>query len=460
MPAEITMPQLSDTMTEGTLVRWMKTEGDAVKAGEEIAEVETDKATMPYEAPEAGVLAYRALKEGDKAPVGAIIAVIAKKGEDAAQVKQKYAAGSTKAQLAGAPQVPQPAAQSAGATSTKPSSKGVLMVEAQNTAEMKEPDEVGHGATRETPTAVPPLPQRSGNGNERVKASPLARRIAADKHIEINLIDGSGPGGRVVQKDVLAYAARPSGAGASPALALALPARVPIGQVEKLQLTKMRTAIAAALQRSKQNVPHFYETIDVDVEELTRLRERLNQRLEKEKIRLSIGDFVTLALARALKLHPQLNATFDAQNNEITRYGDVNLGIAVALPDGLIVPVLRGVDQMGLKEIRQRSVDIVDRARAQRLKQDELRGATFTVSNLGAYGVREFMAIINPPEVAILAVGAAEKQAVVRGNDQIVPRTMMTLTLSADHRVVDGATAAEFLRTLRGLLEEPASQLL
>jgi pyruvate dehydrogenase E2 component (dihydrolipoamide acetyltransferase) len=222
----------------------------------------------------------------------------------------------------------------------------------------------------------------------------------------------------------------------------------------------MRTAIAAALQRSKQNVPHFYETIDVDVEELTRLRERLNQRLEKEKIRLSIGDFVTLALARALKLHPQLNATFDAQNNEITRYGDVNLGIAVALPDGLIVPVLRGVDQMGLKEIRQRSVDIVDRARAQRLKQDELRGATFTVSNLGAYGVREFMAIINPPEVAILAVGAAEKQAVVRGNDQIVPRTMMTLTLSADHRVVDGATAAEFLRTLRGLLEEPASQLL
>src|SRR5205823_542388 len=162
-----------------------------------------------------------------------------------------------------------------------------LMVEAQNTAEMKEPDEVGHGATREASTAVPPLPQRSGNGNQRVKASPLARRIAADKHIEINLIDGSGPGGRVVQKDVLA------------------------------------------------------------------------------------------ALARALKLHPQLNATFDAQNNEITRYGDVNLGIAVALPDGLIVPVLRGVDQMGLKEIRQRSVDIVDRARAQRLKQDELRGATF-----------------------------------------------------------------------------------
>ena len=222
----------------------------------------------------------------------------------------------------------------------------------------------------------------------------------------------------------------------------------------------MRTAIATALQRSKQNVPHFYETIDVDVEELTKLRERLNQRLEKEKIRLSIGDFVTLALARALKLHPQLNATFDAQNNEITRYGDVNLGIAVALPDGLMVPVLRGVDQMGLKEIRQRSVDIVDRARAQRLKQDELRGATFTVSNLGAYGVREFMAIINPPEVAILAVGAAEKQAVVRGNDQILPRTMMTLTLSADHRVVDGATAAEFLRTLRGLLEEPGTQLL
>jgi pyruvate dehydrogenase E2 component (dihydrolipoamide acetyltransferase) len=455
MPLEITMPQLSDTMTEGTLVRWMKKEGETVKAGEEIAEVETDKANMPYEAPEGGVLAYRALNEGDKAPVGAIIAVIAKKGEDPAQIKQKYAAGGTKAQASAS----KLAAQAAGATS-KPSGKGVLMVEAQNTAEMKEPDEVGHGATRETPTAVPPLPQRSGNGTERVKASPLARRIAADKHIEIDLIDGSGPGGRVVQKDVLSAiergGAKLRAATGSP---VALSSRVPTGQVEKVGLSKMRTAIAAALQRSKQNVPHFYETIDVDVEELTRLRERLNQRLEKERVRLSIGDFVTLALARALKLHPQLNATFDAQNNEITRYGDVNLGIAVALPDGLIVPVLRGVDQMGLKEIRQRSVDIVDRARAQRLKQDELRGATFTVSNLGAYGVREFMAIINPPEVAILAVGAAEKQAVVR-NDQIVPRTMMTLTLSADHRVVDGATAAEFFRTLRGLLDEPASQLL
>ncbi|HEY7115627.1 MAG TPA: 2-oxo acid dehydrogenase subunit E2, partial [Tepidisphaeraceae bacterium] len=222
--------------------------------------------------------------------------------------------------------------------------------------------------------------------------------------------------------------------------------------------TRMRAAIATALQRSKQNVPHFYETIDIDVEEISKLRERLNQRLEKEKIRLSIGDFVTQAVAAALRRHPILNATFDAQKNEITRYGDVNLGIAVALPEGLIVPVLRGVDRMGLKEIRQRSVDIVERARAQRLKGEEMRGATFTVTNLGAYGVREFLAIVNPPEVGILAVGAAEKRPVVRG-DQVVPRTVMTVTLSADHRVVDGATAAEFLRTLKELLEEPAMQL-
>jgi pyruvate dehydrogenase E2 component (dihydrolipoamide acetyltransferase) len=266
-----------------------------------------------------------------------------------------------------------------------------------------------------------------------------------------------------VQKDVLTAAEKgsartPAAAAATPA-APQLPARVGSGQVEKLQLTKMRTAIATALQRSKQNVPHFYETMDIDVEEISQLRERLNKRLEKEKIRLSLGDFVTQAVAAALKRHPILNATFDATKNEITRYGDVNLGIAVALPDGLIVPVLRGVDQMGLKEIRQRSVDIVERARAQRLKGDEMKGATFTVSNLGAFGVREFMAIVNPPEVGILAVGGAEQRPVVH-NGQIVPRTIMTVTLSADHRVVDGAAAADFLRTLKSLLEEPGMQLL
>ena len=480
MPTEITMPQQSDTMTEGTVVKWLKKEGDQVKAGEMIAEIETDKAVMEMEAFEGGTLAAVLAKQGEKVPVGGVIAVLAGKGEDVNEIRKKYAGGVKAATGAGAtkPQAAQqPVAAGAGAGSSgRPSSQpapstGVGRSDALNTAELKEPDHVaGHGATREKAHPVPPLPSHGGgdgNGHgERTSVSPVARRIALEKGLDLSQIEGSGPGGRIVQKDVLDFVekggARGAGGGrsaAAPTQPTALPARVASGQVEKVPLTKMRQAIAAALQRSKQNVPHFYETMDIDVEELTKLRERLNARLEKEKVRLSIGDFVTQAVAAALKRHPALNATFDPQKNEVTRYGDVHLGIAVALPDGLIVPVLRNVDQMGLKEIRQRSVDLVERARAQRLKQDEMRGATFTVSNLGAYGVHEFMAIINPPEVGILAVGAAEKRAVVR-DGQVVARSVMTVTISADHRVVDGATAAEFLRTLKETLEEPGTLLL
>ena len=218
----------------------------------------------------------------------------------------------------------------------------------------------------------------------------------------------------------------------------------------------MRSAIAAQLLKSKQSIPHFYETIDIDVEDISKLREWVNKSLEAEKIRISIGDMIAKAVSIALLKHPTMNATFNG--TEITKYGDVNLGLAVALPEGLIVPVLRGVNQMGLKEIRQRSAELVEKARAGKLKQDERTGATFTVSNLGTFGIREFSAIVNPPEVGILAVAAAEKRAVVR-NDQIVARTMLTVTLSADHRVIDGSLAAEFLRTLKQTLEEPGLML-
>jgi pyruvate dehydrogenase E2 component (dihydrolipoamide acetyltransferase) len=218
----------------------------------------------------------------------------------------------------------------------------------------------------------------------------------------------------------------------------------------------MRATIAQRLQQSKQQVPHFYETVEVDVEELSKLRERMNTQLEMDDVRLSLGDFIAKAVAAALQRHPALNAHL--AGNEITRFGDVHLGMAVALPDGLIVPVLRNIDQMGLKEIRQRSADLVDRARATKLKGDEMTGATFTVSNLGTYGIKEFSAIINPPEVGILAIAAAEKRPIVKG-DSIVARLTMSVTLSADHRAVDGATAAEFLRTLKQLLEEPGMML-
>jgi pyruvate dehydrogenase E2 component (dihydrolipoamide acetyltransferase) len=501
MPIEITMPQLSDTMTEGTVVKWNKREGDKVKAGDEIADVETDKATMPYEAAEAGTLAHVAVKEGDKVAVGALIAVLATGSENAADVKKQYAGGAKSAAPAAANKASQPrdatgaserapakqAATAAPRGSAKAASApapvaprvpppathhgAVHTLEAASVGELHEPDEIGHGATREPPTAVPPVPQRQGGGNGngsggRIFASPLARRVAAERNIDLNQLagKGSGPRGRIVQADVLSFSDRappparrkddPQPAGNAPAT----PARVARGDTEVIPLTKMRAAIAAGLQRSKQTVPHFYETVDVDVEAIASLRAKLNEQLKSENVKLSVSDFVYKAVAAALLKHPAVNAHFNAERGEITRHGDVNLGIAVAVPDGLIVPVMRGVDQMGLREIRVRSTDLVKRAQALRLKQDELRGATFTISNLGMYGIREFSAIINPPEVGILAVGTAEKRAVVR-DDSIVARTMMTLTLSADHRAVDGAVAAEFLSTLKSMLEEPAMML-
>jgi pyruvate dehydrogenase E2 component (dihydrolipoamide acetyltransferase) len=478
MPVEITMPQLSDTMTEGTVVKWNKKEGDKVRAQEEVADVETDKATMPMEAFDGGTLAVILVKEGEKVPVGGVLAVLATSSEKPEDVKKQYASGSRGAQRSAAAQPP---AEAAGAsTESAPKAKqsrqavandrvppqaphhgAVATLEGAAMGELHEPDEVGHGATREPARAVPPMPGGSGNGNgKRVFASPLARRIAADKGVDLSGIQGSGPGGRVVQKDVLAAAtggAKGEAKAGGPTRALT--AVVPRGQKQVMPLTKMRAAIAAALQRSKQQIPHFYETVDVDVEAVSSLRAQVNKQLEAEKVKLSLADFISMAVCQALLRHPAVNATFDEKKGEITRHGDVNLGIAVAIPDGLIVPVLRGADQMRLRDLRVRSADLIDRARAQRLKQDEMTGGTFTISSLGTFGVREFSAIINPPQVAILAVGAAEPRAVVR-DGHVVARTTMSLTLSADHRAVDGATAAEFLRTLKGMLEEPALMLM
>jgi pyruvate dehydrogenase E2 component (dihydrolipoamide acetyltransferase) len=494
MPVQITMPQLSDTMTEGTILKWLKKEGEKVKGGDVIAEVETDKANMEMEVFDAGTVAHLAASEGQKVPVGATIAVLATAGEKVDEVKKQFAGGASTPAKAPAKSEAKPQAEgkaqnegrgqsesksqaggekvSAGklpagnvakaAESDRAagsSSASVATTEGAIAGEMHEPDHVGHGATREPATAVPPVP--AGNG-ERLRVSPLARRIAEGKGIDLQQIRGSGPNGRVIQRDVLAFAERaPSPAAGQPAAPskatpASLPARVPRGETEVIPLTKMRSAISAALQRSKQTVPHFYETVDIDVEALSDLRGRLNEQLKSENVKISISDFVAKAVASALLKHPALNAHFDG--TQITRFGDVHLGIAVAVPDGLIVPVLRGVDQMGLREIRVRSAELISRAQALRLKQDEMKGATFSISNLGTYGVREFSAIINPPEVGILAVATAEKRAVVR-DGVVVARTMLTVTLSADHRAVDGATAAEFLRTLKAMLEEPALML-
>jgi pyruvate dehydrogenase E2 component (dihydrolipoamide acetyltransferase) len=441
---EITMPQLSDTMTEGTLVKWLKKEGQKVRGGEIIAEVETDKATMEMEAFEGGTIAQLMIAEGEKVPVGGLLAVLATGKEDPAQIKTQYAGGKSSA----VPQKPAAKAEASALPATQAATSTATLEEHSN-SEVHDLQDNQHGATHENISTEPPKGGGNGEG-ERLRVSPLARRIAEDRGVDLNQLQGSGPSGRIVQKDVLAAAE------SVPAKSQPIPTAV--GEKQTTPLTKMRSAIAAALQRSKQQVPHFYVTVDVDMEEVVRLRERMNKQLEAEKIKLSVGDFVTRAVIGALQKHPGVNAHFNGEKTEITRFGDINLGLAVALPDGLIVPVLRAAQKMGLKEIRQRSVDLVDRARSQKLKREELSGATFTISNLGMFGVKEFNAIINPPEVGILAVSAAEKRAVVRG-DQIIARSTMSLTLSADHRAVDGAAAAEFLRTLKNLLEDPAMML-
>jgi pyruvate dehydrogenase E2 component (dihydrolipoamide acetyltransferase) len=463
MPFEITMPQLSDTMTEGTVVKWIKKEGDKIKAGEIVAEVETDKANMEMESSEAGVLAHIVVVEGGKVPVGSPIAVLALGKENPADVKKSFSGAPAAAKQSAAPTA---VAAGAPATGAVMAPAPVATIEQAASGEIQESGTVashsagngaGNGSSRTNGDSAPQTASETHDSG-RLRASPLARRIAADKGVELSALKGSGPGGRIVQSDVLAFnpaAAAPSKASA--AATVALPTRILSGQKEVIPLTKMRSAIAAQLQKSKQSIPHFYATVEIDVEDVSKLRERLNKALEAEKIRISIGDIIAKAVAAALVRHPNLNATFNG--SEITRYGDVNLGLAVALPDGLIVPVLRGVNQMGLKEIRLRSAELVEKARAGKLKQDERTGGTFTVSNLGTFGIREFAAIVNPPEVGILAVSAAEKRAVVR-NDQIVARTMLNVTLSADHRVVDGADGAEFLRTLKQHLEEPGLLLI
>ena len=475
MPREITMPQQSDTMTEGTLVAWNVKEGDPYAEGDVVAEIETDKATMEMEGPdEPGTIAAILIKEGEAVPVGTVIALVALAGEDVAEVKSgagKSAGGSAKKQEGGENVA---STGQAPATTAAPESTPAAGREAYAASESKN----GHASNGQTrtnadadyggpATVTMDMPAAAGDSNGhggRVKASPVARRIAENNGIDLSQLQGSGPGGRIVQQDVLNFkpqsAPKPtaSSSGSAPKPAPALPARLASGQTETVELSKMRATIAKRLQQSKQTLPHFYETVDIELDAAEALRGRLNKQMEKEGVRLSIGDVIAKAVAVALKAHPVLNSTFDGTT--ITRHGDVHLGMAVALDDGLIVPVLRNIDQMGFREIRLRSKELVDKARAQKLKGDEMSGATFTVSNLGGFGVREFVAIINPPEVGILAIGAGTKRAVVAEDGTIVARTVMSVTLSADHRVVDGADSARFLATLKSMLEEPGMMLI
>ncbi len=434
MPIEVTMPKLSPTMESGVITQWLVKVGDQVKEGDALADVETDKATMQMTSYDDGIVAHLDHNVGDEVALGQRVLVLAKKGEDPKQVA---------ASLGGLKSAPHGERQGRGGTPRPP--------EAPSHAAPANGQE-SHVA--EVEPAVVEAAAAGASG--RVKSSPLARKIAAAADVDLSRIKGTGPGGRVIRSDVESFVATRTRApqpAARPAAASAAPGR----KTERIAHTRMRKTIATRMTEAKKAAPEIHVTVEIRVDELVAIRERLNKQLAAEKIKLSLGDFVTKAVALALRRHPGVNASFEP--DAMVLHGEVNVGIAVALDGGLIVPVLRNADQLGLREIRVQSEALAAAARNNKLVPEQMSGGTFTISNLGMFGVRQFDAILNPPEVGILAVAAAEKRPVVVG-DALAVGTVMTVTLTADHRAVDGAMAAEFLRTLKGLLEEPAAMLL
>lgn len=410
------MPKLSDTMTEGTIARWRKKKGDTVEVGDILAEVETDKATMEMEAFDDGVLQEIYVPDGGKAAVGAKVALILAEGEsaDAAEAPKAEANLTTKS----ADKAPE------AKTESKP---------AAASAEAPDP-------------------------NARVKASPLARKIAKERGVSLVGITGTGPTGRVVAKDVPEKGSAPAAGAASSAPALKIPA-TPAGEGDTtVPLSNMRRTIADRLVASKQQNPHFYLSIEVDASQLMRLRKEANTANEAAGLpKLTVNDFVLLAIARAASQHPYINASW--AGDSIIQYGAVNIAVAVAVEDGLVTPVIRNAHKLSLKDISAAVKDLATRARNKKLKPEEYQGGTITVSNLGSYGIEQFFAIINPPQAAILAVGAIVKKPVVNAKGEIVVGERMNISLSGDHRVVDGAVGAEYLTTLRKLVENPALML-
>jgi pyruvate dehydrogenase E2 component (dihydrolipoyllysine-residue acetyltransferase) len=422
---KVILAKLSPTMEEGTIVKWSKNEGDAVKPGDVLAEIETDKANMEMEALGGGVLRKILVPAGGKAPVGALIGVIADAKDDIAKV------------LASAGPAPAPAAAPAPEKPAEPAPAPAPAPAAPQAAPQPQAAPAPGAPPAEAPAA-------SAEGG-RVKASPLARSMAAERNIPLGSIPGSGPGGRIIKRDIEAWAQNPQAA-ASPAAAA--PAATP-GQ--ELPLSGMRKTIARRLTESKVQAPHFYVTVEIDMDAAAAVREQI-QRAEETKV--SFNDLIVKAAAKALRKFPAVNASWGGES--IAVHGDVHVGVAVAINDGLIVPVVRNADRKSILEISREVKDLATRARDRKLKPEEFSGGTFSISNLGMFDVTEFTAIINPPESAILAVGAVKKVPVVKG-DELAVGQRMRVTLSSDHRVIDGALAAQFLAELRRLLESPVS---
>lgn len=417
----IRMPRLSDTMEEGNIVGWLKSVGDQVEPGDVLAEVETDKATMELESFLSGTLLYIGQKEG-AVPVDGIIAIIGEKGEAYEdQLKEAQASGgpaAAKEEVKEAPAAPAPAATPAPAKSVP------------------------------APVAAP---VQSEGG--RVKASPLAKSMATDAGLNIESIPGSGEGGRIIKKDVEDYIAS-GGAKAAPAAVSSAPMISLDNDVQygDVPVTQMRKVIARRLGESKFTAPHFYLTVEINMDAAIAARTDL----KKNDIRVSFNDFVVKASAMALKKHPSINSSW--HGDKITVHPHVNIGVAVAVPDGLLVPVINNADQKSMTYINQEVRTLAGKAKEKKLQPAEMSGNTFTISNLGMFGIEEFTAIINAPDSCILAVGSIVQKPIVK-DGQIVIGNIMKVTLSCDHRTVDGASGAMFLQTLRGMLENPVRML-
>jgi pyruvate dehydrogenase E2 component (dihydrolipoamide acetyltransferase) len=472
---KVVMPKLSEAMETGKLIKWIKKEGDRISGGDILAEVETDKADVEMEAFGSGVLRKILVKEGDRVPVGALIAVIAEPGDDISSVAGAgtAAAGTTESTgndtrslAAPAPAAPAPTANAgtsarpaavppqpksedhAAVAKTEPAARAPAGAAAASSTSQPT-SSAGVGAGVEESARAPAA--REAASSARVKASPLARKIAAQSGVDLKLVQGTGPGGRVVRKDVEAASIGGAGsrAGATPAPAQPAPAQLG-PEYEDQPLSQMRAIIAKRMPMSKAPVPHFYVSSEAAMDRAWELREELNALEGQPKI--SVNDFVIRACAIALLEHPGVNASF--QGESIRVFHRAHIGIAVALEEGLITPVLRDCHAKGLSQIAVESRDLAERARNRKLRAQELSGATFSISNLGMYDVTEFSAIINPPEGAILAVGTVRRVPVVEESGLGVGRRMM-LTVSCDHRVMDGAMGARFLRDVKRLLEEP-----
>jgi pyruvate dehydrogenase E2 component (dihydrolipoamide acetyltransferase) len=440
---EIQMPKLSDTMTEGTLVAWKKKKGDQVSAGEVLAEIETDKATMEWESPEDGTLSEIFVQEGGKVNVGDKIAFIrgdreeTPKQEAPAQKKEPKAAEETKPQT----ETEKPAPAETKEKETAPAQqKGV---EAAVSAARPE-------ATQEKPQAREQKPEEA-----RIKASPVARRIAAELSVDLFTVKGTGPDGRITETDVRAAAKTKTQEPARPRAGRDRDEGVPAPTSARIQLSGMRKIIAQRLVESLGPVPHFYLTIDINAGPLMEAREELKSAGEgADAAKITVNDFVLKAAVMAAVKVPRVNASFD--NDAIAQYADVDLGVAVAIEDGLLTPVIRAAQDKSLREISALAKDLAHRARNKRMKPEEFQGGTFTVSNLGGMGIDSFSAVINPPQGFILAIGRITKIPVVDDCDQIMVGHRMSITMSCDHRVIDGALGAEYLKELRHLLENPA----